>query len=383
MTLDDHDPGPALREGVADAGAEPPRSGRWSRFASALGGAAGATGRGIVAVYRLGATNTHYALPVLNGLFGDRLAAAGDPRAIRISFRQGGRDVVLDDLDLSRRLVGKGRTVVVLVHGLMCDEVIFDDTRWSTADAPRPGYGARLGAELGATVLYVRYNSGLHISDNGRQLAGLLEQLSARFGDRIDHLVLIGHSMGALVIRSAGHHGAGHDHRWVHALRAAVLVGVPNHGSYLEQLANLTSFVLNRVPNIYTGIIGQVIDLRSDGIKDLRFGLMADEDWRDRPLDDRLFAARTVVPPLPGVAYHVLVGTLQVDETSPVAAHLGDGLVGRRSAMAETVFGSADPLGGCATFTVFPGTGHLSMLGDPEVGRHVTEIVRRAVTPSA
>jgi pimeloyl-ACP methyl ester carboxylesterase len=316
---------------------------------------------------------------VLNGLFGDRLAAAGDQRTIQMSFRQGGRDTDLDALDLDRRLRGPGCTLVVLVPGLMCDEVIFEDTRWQNTGPPRPGFGARLAADLGVTVLSVRYNTGLHISQNGRLLSALLETLTGRHGQQINHLVLIGHSMGALVVRSAGHHGAQHGHRWIHKLGTVVLVGIPNHGAYVEQLANLTSFVLNRVPNITAGIIGQAIDLRSDGIKDLRFGLMVDDDWRGRAYDDRLFVTRAVVEPLPGVSYHVLVGTLHSEGTSPVAAHLGDGMVGRRSAMGQSFFGPADPLADRASFTLFPRTGHLSMLIDPEVGRHVTDIVREAV----
>jgi pimeloyl-ACP methyl ester carboxylesterase len=324
--------------------------------------------------------NSHYALPILNGMVGDRLAAARDPRAIQMSFRHDGRDAPLDDLGLDRRLRGPGRTLVVLVHGLMCDEVIFEDTRWQDIGPPRPGYGARLTADLGATVLSLRYNSGLHISQNGQELSALLESLVERHSQQIQQLVLIGHSMGALVVRSAGHHGAQLGRRWIDKLGTVVLVAIPSRGSYLEQVANLSSFVLNRVPTLTTGIMGQVIDLRSDGIKDLRFGLMVDEDWLDRPYDDRLFATRALVEPLPGVDYHVLLGILQDNEASPVAAHLGDGMVGRRSAMGLPLFGPADPLADRATFTTFPGTGHLSILTDPEVGRHVTEIVRRNTT---
>ena len=41
-------------------------------------------------------------------------------------------------------------------------------------------YGARLARDLGVTPVYVRYNTGRHISENGRSLAELLERSSPR-----------------------------------------------------------------------------------------------------------------------------------------------------------------------------------------------------------
>lgn len=354
---------------------DPERSG-WSRFLSAVARAAGATGQGFATLYRLSTENAHFFRPVWNGFVGDKLAEEG--QGIEMSFRCNGRDVGLDALDLDRRLVGPGRTVVVMVHGLMCDEVIFRDTRFVSTSPEMPGHGARLEQELGATVLYLRYNSGLHISENGHAFAELLQKLVDRCGERLEHLVLVGHSMGGLVIRSAGYYGTANANSWPERLSTVVLIGVPHHGSFVEQLANLASFVLHRIPNFYTGLSGAIIDQRSGGIKDLRFGLMADQDWRDRPYDDRLYMERTVIPPLPGVDYHVLVGTLPENHESPIARFFGDGLTSKRSAMGESIVSAHDPLRALGTYRIFPGTGHFDILINPDVGKYVTEVVRES-----
>jgi pimeloyl-ACP methyl ester carboxylesterase len=354
--------------------ASPSEPSGWSRFLSAVARAAGATGRGFAALYRLSTENAHFLRPVLNGFVGDQLAVEG--QGIHMGFRRDGRNTELDDLDLHRRLVGPGRTVVVMVHGLMCDEVIFSDTRFSSTAPHKPGHGARLEQELGATVLYLRYNSGLHISENGRALAQLLDQLVDHCGQRLSKLVLVGHSMGGLVIRSAGYYGTAEARSWPERLRAMVLISTPQQGSYVEQLANLASFVLHRIPNFYTALSGALIDQRSDGIKDLRFGLMADQDWRDHPYDDRLFAKRTPIELLPGVDYHVLVGTLPENDDSLVARFFGDGLMSKRSAMGRDE-SQARP--SRTTYQVFPSMGHFDILIHPDVGHYVTEVVRASL----
>src|SRR3954470_4291668 len=98
------------------------------------------------------------ALGALNGAVGDRLAGSGNPLALEMSFRPSGEDHV-----------PTGR-IAVFVHGL-CET----DEAWRLFS--RRPYGSRLYEELGYTPLYLRYNTGLRISDNGRRLAALLESV--------------------------------------------------------------------------------------------------------------------------------------------------------------------------------------------------------------
>lgn len=351
--------------------------GAFSKAASAVGKAASVVGKGIGAAYRITAENRHYLNAVLCGFLGDRLAEAADPRAVSMSFRQSGRSLGVDELDLSSRLRGAGRTVVVTIHGLMCDEVMFEETRWQSTSPSRPGHGMRLERELGVTVLNVRYNTGLHISENGRILSALLEELVAASGSGMDRLILVAHSMGGLVARSAGYYGRLDGCQWVKKLSTVVLLGVPAKGSYVEQLANLSAFMLNRVGNLYTTLGGQIIEQRSNGIRDLRFGFMVDEDWRDHPKDDRLRATRMNIPPISGVNYHIVVGTLGSDENSPIAHYFGDGLVSTQSALGEMGFQPTDPVTKCSSCKVFASTGHFEILTSPEVGEHVVSLVRK------
>jgi triacylglycerol esterase/lipase EstA (alpha/beta hydrolase family) len=62
----------------------------------------------------------------------------------------------------------------------------------------------------GFTPVYLRYNTGLHISHNGQTLAELLNRLHvlwpAAAEEPLKETVLVGHSMGGLVARAC-HYG--------------------------------------------------------------------------------------------------------------------------------------------------------------------------------
>ena len=84
--------------------------------------------------------------------------------------------------------------LAVFVHGL-CET----DDAWKLGAVRHVPYGHRMEIELGYSPLYVRYNTGRHISENGREFAIALEDLVAAWPARVDEIVLIGHSMGGLV----------------------------------------------------------------------------------------------------------------------------------------------------------------------------------------
>ncbi len=128
--------------------------------------------------------------------------------------------------------------VVVFVHGL-CET----DDAWKGIPArPTPRhvpYGHRMEIELGYTPVYLRYNTGRHISENGRDLALLLEDLVRAWPVPIHEITLVGHSMGGLVARSACHYGA--DSACVAKVRHVFTLGTPHRGAPLEQAANAAS----------------------------------------------------------------------------------------------------------------------------------------------
>ena len=313
--------------------------------------------RQITQLLQDGGKKTHQrGLPILNGLIGDQLPPNG-LLAIGMHFRQDGQDVEVDALKISP----KPHPVSIFLHGLMMDE-----SCWMGEDSKRPDYGTLLRRDLGHTVLYLRYNTGLHISQNGRALANLLQQFYECHGEKMSCLNLVGHSMGGLVIRSAGYYGTQEKHQWMKKLRQVVLLGSPQAGSHWEQLGHLTSSILKKIWSLHTRLLGKIADRRSNGIKDLRWGFMLDEDWQHPNADDLLFRKPKPPPPLPGVQYHVLAGNLFEDETSLFARYFGDGLVSQHSATRETL----------GTFKLFPKTGHLRLLKSPEVGAYLKECLQ-------
>jgi pimeloyl-ACP methyl ester carboxylesterase len=252
------------------------------------------------------------ALALVNACTGDLLAAAKSPLALEMTLRRRGAD-----LDVAALRAATGR-VAILLHGL--GET---DAAWRLGATPeRPGYGALLPRDLGYTTLELRYNTGRHISDNGRGLALLLDHLRS-----IDELVLIGHSMGGLVARSACHYGVEAGYDWTRVVRHVICLGSPHLGAPFERGANALGWALARAPE--TRPFARVINGRSAGIKDLRYGACIEEDWCDCDPDELLTDRCHDVPFLPGARFCFIAATL---EPRPVGAVVGDLLVRVESA---------------------------------------------------
>jgi pimeloyl-ACP methyl ester carboxylesterase len=249
-----------------------------------------------------------FALAALNGIAGDRLARRHADLALELSVRRHGRDVPLDQPSVAAAFPDATPRVAVFVHGL-CES----DKAWllrAPGDATRRrSYGARLHDELGYSPVYVRYNSGLHVSDNGRRLGDALEQLTAGWPTDLEEIALFGHSMGGLVARSACRYSEIGGHAWVRRVRHVFCLGTPHLGAPLEKVANLAGWTLGRLPE--TRPFGELFfNGRSAGIKDLRFGNCVEEDWCDCDPDELLRDRCTEVPFLPGAAYYFVGATL-------------------------------------------------------------------------
>ena len=317
---------------------------------------------------------------VLNGLLGDELAEQESSLAIPLTFRTAsGAELPLDHDALGRALPNAGARLCVLVHGLMSSESV-----WRFAGRPELTYGELLAHDHGVTPVYVRYNTGRHISTNGRELAARLQQLVRVWPVRVREIDLIGHSMGGLVIRSACHYGRDaaklrdrlrRRGPWPAKVKRVVLLGVPNTGANLEVIANLTSAALWSVPNPVTRLIGAGLDRRSEGIKDLRWGAVLDEDWIERDPDaterPELYPVR--VPR--HAAYLAIAGSLtdEGDDDGPrrVNRLLGDALVTAPSAQGRP--GDGGPaLFPNATVRLCPKINHIALANSPAVYDEIT-----------
>jgi pimeloyl-ACP methyl ester carboxylesterase len=271
----------------------------------------------------------------LTGFFGDRLEQHKNPLAESMSLRHEGQEVQVTPEGLRQAFPEATGKLVVLVHGLTCTEWCWSFQARERWGDPRMNYGAALARDLKMTPLFVRYNSGRHISDNGWDLAELLGRLIEAWPVPVKEISLLGHSMGGLVARSAAHQAAQGGAPWVTRLRRVIAVGSPHLGAPLEKAVNAMTYTLKRVDAAGAQVPAQVLDLRSAGIKDLRFGYTIKDEWKDRDPDALLEDNRKEIPLLDGVAYAFVASTLARDPKHPVGSLLGDLLVRLPSATGQ------------------------------------------------
>ncbi|HEX9298330.1 MAG TPA: alpha/beta fold hydrolase [Polyangiaceae bacterium] len=294
----------------------------------------------------------------LNAVIGDYLERRGNTLAIPMALHDRGRP-----LPLSREALGAARPaatpkIVVFVHGMACTEAC-----WSYLDDPSVSYGSQLERDLGFTAYYVRYNTGRHVSENGRDLALLLEQLIRAHPVAPFELTLVGHSMGGLVIRSACHYADELGLRWIELARRAIYLGTPHLGSPLEKAGHLVSVALTAIPNPVVKLTASLAKLRSSGVKDLRHGSLRDEDWKERDLDAFDAARPLQVPLRPGLRHYWVAGTLIGDETHLLGQLFGDALVriGSATHPGLRIDLPTDQV------AVFPGVAHIHLARHPAV----------------
>ena len=291
----------------------------------------------------------------LNGVLGDHLAESGNPLAIDMRLRRDGRPLELDAAALRVAFPQATRKLLVLVHGSCVS-----DRQWNLRGHD---HGAALARDLGFRPLYLHYNTGLHVSVNGRAFAGLLEQLVAAWPTRIDGLVLLAHSMGGLVARSACHFGEAEGHAWRRRLRALVCVGTPHHGAPLERGGHWIDLLLG--VSRYSAPLARLGKLRSAGVTDMRHGNVLDEHWQGR---DRFAHGRDDRVPLAlpqGVRCYAIAGTTAAQGAA--GRRRTDGLVPVDSALgvhARPELTLGFPV---AHRWIAHGTNHLELLSRPEV----------------
>ncbi|MEO7641545.1 MAG: alpha/beta hydrolase [Ramlibacter sp.] len=253
-----------------------------------------------------GAPAREAVLAALNGVMGDRLAAGSNPLATPMRLRPEGAPT--------------GR-ILVLAHGLC-----MNDLQWGEAHASAL-------AALGYTPVYLRYNSGLHVSHNGQEFSQQLEQLLDGWPVPVQELAIVAHSMGGLVARSACADAQRAGRRWIGQLRHLVFLGTPHHGAPLERAGNWIDVLLGTTP--YTRPFSRLVQLRSAGITDLRYGHVLQADWDGQDRFRRAPDRREILPLPAGVACYAVAATTAGKRSAVADRLLGDGLVPLRSALGQ------------------------------------------------
>ena len=274
---------------------------------------------------------------VLNGAVGDRLQDHYPRLASPMRIRVDGVDAEPDVATLPRHFPAATGKVVVFVHG-----VIETEEWWNTPARAHAGdpaaipqdFGARLTRDLGCSSVHVRYNSGRHISDNGADLADLLERLVTAWPVPVRELALVGHSMGGLVARSALHQAYARHLAWSGRTRHLVCLGSPHTGAPLERGANILTAVLGGFDE--SAPIAALLAGRSAGIKDLRHGSLHRQDWHGRDPDAlRPASSRHPYRPPDGVEHSNLAAAAW-RAPGPLSDWVGDLLIPTTSALAPT-----------------------------------------------
>ena len=292
----------------------------------------------------------------LNGVCGDHLEAEGNVLAIPMEFTQpsGARHVA------NTQAQPASPHIVVMVHGLCLSEQCWQGEG-------KPGLGEHLERELGMTPVYLRYNTGRHISTNGKELSRQLDDLIADWPVPVESLSLVGHSMGGLVIRSACLYANTEQRSWLKPLKRILFLGSPHHGSPLEKAGHLVETALQSIKYVEPLMFGRK---RSAGIKDLRHGYLRDEDWDGKK---PAHSPRKNLPLLPSVEHYFVAASIGRDETDPMGHIFGDLLVRVDSALGS---GSGSP----GEFEVneencriFQEQNHFDLLNDDKVHTQVAE----------
>jgi hypothetical protein len=262
-------------------------------------------------------------LAALNGVLGDHLAATRNPLAMAMSLHYEGRPLVLEAANLAAAIPKPGSRLLFMVHGLCRN-----DRQWSQNGQD---HSTTLARDLGCTPLYLRYNSGLHVSTNGKALADLLETLLDQWPEPVESLAILAHSMGGLLARSACHYASEAGQAWLGSLRHLIFLGTPHQGAPLERGGHWLEGVLDA--SAFAKPFVRLGKVRSAGITDLRHGNLLDGDWQGQDRFVQGQDTRRHVPLPQGVQCYALAATTGTHKGSWKGRLLGDGLVPVDSAL--------------------------------------------------
>ncbi|WP_299015555.1 alpha/beta hydrolase [uncultured Photobacterium sp.] len=293
-------------------------------------------------------------IATLNGILGDYLVQRNSRFRQEMVFRDQKQTLSLDAVVLNQQLPEYTERIVLCVHGWCMNDVQW---KWKDHD-----HGRSL-AKYGYTPVYLRYNTGQHISVNGESFALMLEQLISAWPCQVRELVIIGHSMGGLVTRSACYYAQQHQLDWLSTLRTFITLGTPHNGAPLAQLACWIDDRVAEAP--YLKMLNKLSEIRSSGTKDLSKGFIQHTDWQSANDNDTGLPERPMLPA--GVMCCAIASCLGHNLKDDNNHRLGDGLVPVSSALGE----STDELPSLnypeENTWVGVGINHLDLLTHPQV----------------
>jgi pimeloyl-ACP methyl ester carboxylesterase len=264
-------------------------------------------------------------LSVLNGVIGDYLEEKENPLKITMQFRYQSKTLAIDPKSIKAAYPKVNGKILLMIHG-SC----MNDLQWTRKDH---NHGKIIATELNKTPIYLKYNSGLHISSNGKNLNNLLEELVKNWPVPIEELVIIAHSMGGLVSRSALYYGEKNQKKWTKHVKKIVFLGTPHHGSYVERTGNYLDLILESIH--YAKPFARLGKIRSAGVTDLRYGNLIDEDWKDDNRFEIKNDKRRNIQLSKQIEFYTIAAVIGNETTSLSTQILGDTLVDVKSALGQ------------------------------------------------
>ena len=143
-----------------------------------------------------------------------------------------------------------------------------------------------------------RYAYRKSIEENGHELSAFLEAHAHEY----DEIMLLGHSLGGLIVEEAIVSGAESSATWVLKVRDALIMGTPHQGAPVKEVYDA---LFGNFFDFSTAI--KLFDLNTQVVKDI-------ENGKNTTL-------------IPNVDYTVIAGTKSIPLTAPFFTTLNDGVV--------------------------------------------------------
>ena len=263
-------------------------------------------------------------LSVLNGVIGDYLEEKENPLKIDMQFRYQSKAIQIDSESLKETYPKINGKILLMIHG-SC----MSDIQWNHKNR---NHGETLSEELDKTPIYLNYNSGKHISTNGKDLNKNLQKLVKNWPVPVEEIVIIAHSMGGLLTRSALYYADQNNNKWRKHLKKVAFLGTPHHGSHLERIGNYLDLLLESVP--YLKPFARLGKIRSAGVTDLRYGNLVDEDWQHSGRFERKGDQRKHIQLPNKIEFFAVAATIGNEKTGSTRI-FGDNLVDVKSALGQ------------------------------------------------
>jgi hypothetical protein len=194
-------------------------------------------------------------------------------------------------------------------------------------------HGEALAAACDATAVYVHFNSGRAVADNGLDLAMEIERVAAGWPMPIARVDLLGHGLGGLVVRSAVHQAERSGLEWASRVGALLLLGTPLQGGALPLGPR---HWLQRATHLPTAL-ARLSRRTSTGMADFAAGRYLPATMATATPQSGGAPAPSSAEPWPGPqAWHLIAGSIGDGCT--------DGVVPVASALARDAEGAVPPL---------------------------------------